>query len=317
MGRFVSSAALIWLLVSGCWDQHVLAAGWDCANKDREGRWVCGSNDPLVHPLKTQEAADSGVELGEEPSVGASDDPLNNPDSGDKTGAEDRPGLLNNKTGFKEPTAQGDPEKARISGWNCQPAMDSGPDRGWSCTLTGRDPRGFAHVVSEPGEVTENWAESRDITQEDEERFESLMGKLPVNPWVRSCAPKVGRKAPLPLMEFILTPEERLARKKAPVDIHSDFFELLGDEVTNFKGSTEMIKADQHLWADYITRNLKTDAVNAHGNVFYQDKTMIMASDSGFMDGKEGRGVYRNTQFMLPAVPGRGTSRVTHIDMRR
>jgi len=97
MGRFVSSAALIWLLVSGCWDQHVLAAGWDCANKDREGRWVCGSNDPLVHPLKTQEAADSGVELGEEPSVGASDDPLNNPDSGDKTGAEDRPGLLNNK----------------------------------------------------------------------------------------------------------------------------------------------------------------------------------------------------------------------------
>lgn len=314
MGRLVPSAIWAWLLVVSCLNNHVLAAGWDCANKDRDGRWVCGSKSPLAPPLKTQEAAESGVELGEEPSSEAPDDPLNNPDSGDKTGAEDRPGLLTKKTGFTAPTASGDPEKARASGWNCEPGMDSGPDRGWSCTLNGRDPRGFAHVVSEPGEETEHWAESPNMTREDEERFESLMGKLPVNPWVRSCAPKVGRKAPPPLMEYILTPEERLARDKAPVDIHSDFFELLGDEVTNFKGSTEMIRADQHLWADYITRNLKTDAVNAHGNVFYQDKTMIMASDSGFMDGKAGRGVYRNTQFMLPSVPGRGTSRVTHID---
>ena len=39
-----------------------------------------------------------------------------------------------------------------------------------------------------------------------------------------------------------------------------------------------------------------------------------MSSDSGFMDGQADRGVFRNSQFILPAMPGRGTSRLTHID---
>jgi len=66
-------------------------------------------------------------------------------------------------------------------------------------------------------------------------------------------------KAPPPLAEFILTPEEKLAREKAPIDIDSDYFELVDNEVTNFTGSAEMVKADQKLWGDYITRNLKTN----------------------------------------------------------
>ena len=47
---------------------------------------------------------------------------------------------------------------------------------------SGRDPRGLAHVVSEEGEETENWAESNTITREDEDRFENMMGLMPVNP---------------------------------------------------------------------------------------------------------------------------------------
>ena len=172
----------------------------------------------------------------------------------------------------------------------------------------------MAHVVSEPGEATENWAESNTITQEDEERFINMMGLLPADPWQRSCAPRVGKKRPPPMQEFMLTPEEKLAREKAPVEIQSDYFELIDNEVTNFTGSAEMVKADQKLWGDYITRNLKTNAVNVHGNVTYQDKGLMVSSDSGFMDGGADRGVFRNTQFMLPAIPGRGTSRLTHID---
>ena len=223
---------------------------------------------------------------------------------------EDQGELLKSKAPFTEPKQ--DPKK-KVAGWDCTPSMDEGPDKSWVCSLTGRDPRGIAHVVSEPGEDVENWTTASSITRADEERFETLMGKLPVNPWSRSCAPKVGKKPPPPLAEFILTPEDKLARK-GPADMHSDYFEMIDNEVVNFAGSAEMIRGDQMLWGDYITRNLKTEAVNAHGNVIYQDKGMVLSSDSGFMDNQTGRGVYRNSQFILPAVPGRGTSRITYVD---
>lgn len=281
------------------------AADWDCAKGSVGGGWVCGSKTPL-HESR---AAHATIELGADPSAG--------PDSGGDAAPEDPPERPGNKAPAGKTSPRNDPAKARVAGWNCMPGPDEGegPDRGWVCSLSGRDPRGLAHVVSEDeDEETENWAESNTMTREDEDRFANMMGLLPVNPWVRSCAPKVGKKRPPPLSEFILTPEEKLAREKAPIDIQSDYFELIDSEVTNFSGSAEMIKADQTLWGDYITRNLKTNAVNVHGNVTYKDKGLAISSDSAFMDGKASRGVFRNSQFILPAVPGRGTSRLTHID---
>ena len=283
------------------------ASDWNCQREDRSGHWVCDSKTPLTG---TSASSQREVELGEDPS-----DPLSpGTDMEVASGPEDQPQLLNSKAPFETPEQKTAPEKAKVAGWNCTPNLDEGPERNWICSLSGRDPRGLAHVVSEEGESTENWAEANTITRDDEDRFENMLGRMPVNPWQRSCAPKVGRKAPPPLAEFILTPEEKLARKKAPIDIQSDYFELIDNEVTNFTGSAEMVKADQKLWGDYITRNLKTNAVNVHGNVTYQDKGFMLSSDSGFMDGEADRGVFRNSQFILPAIPGRGTSRLTNID---
>jgi LPS-assembly protein len=283
------------------------ANDWDCARDGRSGNWVCGSKTPLTGATT---ATEREVELGEDPS----DPQPAVSEMNEASGPEDEPRLLNSKAPFQPPEPKGGPEKAKVAGWNCTPNLDEGPDRNWVCSLSGRDPRGLAHVVSEEGESTENWAESNTITREDEDRFENMLGRMPVSPWQRSCAPKVGKKPPPPLADFILTPEEKLARSKAPIDIDSDYFELVDNEVTNFTGSAEMVKADQKLWGDYITRNLKTNAVNVHGNVTYQDKGFILSSDSGFMDGEADRGVFRNSQFILPAVPGRGTSRLTNID---
>lgn len=274
------------------------APDWNCAKGGAGGAWVCGST---ASPNPARPAPGDNIELGEDPTApGAA--------------PEDQPELLRSKVPLEKALPEDNPKKP-VAGWNCAPGLDEGPDRGWICSLSGRDPRGLAHVVSESGEdETENWAESDTITREDEDRFANMMGLLPVDPWLRSCAPKVGKKRPPPLSEFILTPQEKLARDKAPIDIQSDYFELIDNEVTNFTGSAEMIKADQKLWGDYITRNLKTNAVNVHGNVTYHDKGLVISSDSGFLDGQADRAVFRNSQFILPAIPGRGTSRLTHVD---
>lgn len=275
------------------------SSDWKCAPTGDEGHWDCGAQEAL-----------SERELGEDAdSAQTRYDPL----SGESSGPEDRPSLLGHKGAFDTPLAKEQPSKAKVSGWDCQASSDEGPERGWICSLTGRDPRGMAHVVSEAGEDEENWAEANEITREDEERFLTLMGRLPVNPWTRLCAIKVGKRLPPPLSEFMLTQEEREARDKAPMEGDADFFELIDNEVTNLGGSAHIVQADQELWADFITRNLTTGALNAHGNVIYKDKTEIVMADSAHLKG-DGRGVFRNSQFILPQVAGRGTSRVTYLD---
>jgi LPS-assembly protein len=280
---------------------------WKCAPDPKTGHWSCGSNHAGEHHGKDVELGEEGQ--AQQPPQGRQLDPL----SGETTGPEDRPEMLKGKDPFNSPLAKGEPPKSKVAGWNCQPSADEGEDRSWVCSLTGRDPRGMAHVVSEAGEDDENWSESREITREDEERFLTLMGKLPTNPWTRLCAVKVGKRLPPALTEFMMSREERMARDTASTDIDSDFFELIDNEVTTFLGSAHLTQADQELWADFITRNLTNSAINTHGNVVYKDKTQIMMSDSAHLKG-DGRGVFRNSQFILPQVPGRGTSRVTYLD---
>jgi LPS-assembly protein len=202
--------------------------------------------------------------------------------------------------------------KPARSGWTCRPGEGDETGKGWDCSLVGADPRGMAHAVDEKGESTENWAESTTITREDEQRFQKMMSLLPADPWKNVCTG--GSLRPQPVSEFIVTARDRQARDQAPTEIRSDYFEMLDSEVTNFSGSAELTKADQKLWGDFVTRNTRTNAVNAHGNVIYQEKGLSLSSDTAFLDTDTDRGVYRNSQFILPAVPARGTSRLTHAD---
>lgn len=207
---------------------------------------------------------------------------------------------------------------ASRSGWSCTAGEADDSGKGWNCTLEGTDPQGMAHEVGEGTTAASaaGWAESKEITGQDEQRFGKLMSLLPANPWQNVCTAAITgiRKKQPPMSEFVLSAADREARDRAPMEIRSDYFEMLDSEVANFSGGAEMVKADQRLWGDYVTRNLLTNAVNARGRVVYQEKGFALSSDTGFMDADTSRGVFRNSQFILPSVPARGTSRLTHVD---
>lgn len=202
--------------------------------------------------------------------------------------------------------------KPRQPGWTCLPSQaEEAADKGWDCSLEGPDPRGAARVVDAASGQVENWAEATTLTREDERRLERIVSQFPVNPWQNMCA---NRARLMPMSEFLLTPEEKLARDKAPLEIQSNYFEMLDGEIANFAGGVEMVQADQKLWADFATRDVKTNAFNAHGNVLIMQKGLALSSDTGFMDSDSDRGVFRNSQFVLPQVPARGAARLTHLD---
>lgn len=304
------------------------ASDWDCAQPGADKNWVCGSKKPLPEKPKPEKAPTK-------PDILSAEDPEERAQEQARM-AEDRAAAA--KLKIEEDSGLSDYVKAELSeqelakknkqkrnsreqGWNCTAEDAAGGSDGWKCSLKGRDPRGVAHQVADNGEeedVAVNWENSSNITREDEWRFDHMMTVLPANPWRTACAgPRVGlsQHSPQPLKEFVISAEERAARDKAPMEIDSDAFELIDGEVANFSGAAEMVRADQKLWGDFVTRNLKTNTINANGNVVYLEKGYALSADTAFIEGGgSGRSVYRNTQYILPAQPARGTSRLTYVD---
>jgi len=196
------------------------------------------------------------------------------------------------------------------TGWNCR----SGGGKEWDCALIGPDPRGEAHVVAEPGEASVNWAQSANMTREDEQRFSGILTRMPANPWALSCG-RNKREWTL-ASDFLLTETDRILREKSPIEIHSDRAELIKGEASNYEGSAELARADQRLYADFITHNKESGVLNAQGGVVYREKGLSFASDTAFMQLGSDQGILRNSQFILETVPARGTARVAHIDSK-
>ena len=195
-------------------------------------------------------------------------------------------------------------------GWSCKP----GPEQQWDCGLVGPDPRGEAHPVGEAAESETGWAESSTITGQDESRFRSIMARLPDDPWRLTCGKHKSEITPSTL--FLVTPEDEVARKRAPLEIRSDSAELLHGEVSNFQGTADLVRADQTLFGDFVTHNNESGTLNAQGDVIYREKGLSFAGDTAFLRLNTDQGVLRNSQFVIETVPARGTSRRTTIDSK-
>jgi LPS-assembly protein len=194
-------------------------------------------------------------------------------------------------------------------GWTCRPHKES---RNWDCELVGPDPRGMARPVGAAGEPPEDWAQAAAITEYDEQRFERLLGMMPSNPWAGVCAR--GKREYDAAKDFLLTPKDRLARKRAPVEIHGHYGEIDDQEVATFIGAAEVKRYDQHVTGDFLSFNTEANTVKARGSVFYREKGLAFASDTAFLRLEEDQGVLRNSQFIVETMPSRGLARVVHMD---
>lgn len=198
------------------------------------------------------------------------------------------------------------------AGWSCR----AGGGKEWDCALVGPDPRGEPHVVGPVnGGPTQNWSESPDMTREDEQRFSTIVSKMPADPFLLSCSISKYEWSPATDL-FMVSEADRILREKSPLEIQSDTAELIHGESSNYQGSAEIARADQKLFGDFVTHNKESGALNAQGNVVYREKGLAFASDSALMKLNTDEGVLRNSQFILETVPARGTSRITHIDSK-
>ncbi|MGX2038817.1 LPS-assembly protein LptD [Methylocaldum sp. MU1018] len=299
----------------GLGPSYLLAAAsdWDCQRSKDDKEWVCTtkkSKAETVTATPAEPESETATPAIAGPGPGLGMEPKEKPGRPTKTR---EPALAEKaepkRTDRPVPPA---PSKSAVAdkapGWNCRPGETG---KNWDCSLVGPDPQGLPHVVAEEGQHVENWAEASTITENDEHRFRKLVDFLPADPWTNACA---GKLESAPMTEFLLTPQDKLAREQHPLEIRSDYAEMVDDEIATFTGSAELTRADQKLWGDFVTHNTVSDTLNARGKVIYQEKGLTFASDTAFLDLESDRGVFRNAQFILETVPARGTSRLTHLD---
>lgn len=336
------TACVLLLAGAGCGEARA-AAGWDCQQGGKDGKeWVCvagkGKPQPTPKPqapaaepaaMETPARSQTPVESVRPQTLPAPATPapvMAKPAPFEREQALVKPApptarpaetparrevplkRIADTTPTLESAAAKAPASGQKPGWNCR----AGAGKEWDCALVGADPGGLSHVVGEAAEATPNWAEASTITREDELRFKSVMARLPDDPWRLGCSWRKNEFTQP--TAFLMTPADRLLREKAPLEVTSDYAEFLHGEVSDFKGTVDLARADQRLYGDFVTRNSESDAVSARGNVIYLEKGLAYSSDTAFMRLKTDQGLLRNTQFIIETVPSRGTSRVTHID---
>ncbi|HLF98535.1 MAG TPA: LPS assembly protein LptD [Methylococcaceae bacterium] len=255
---------------------------WDCQQVD--GKYVCNVQKPVAATGETEAATKPPAS-----------------ESADKTSAPEEQA--------EESAGEASPENVSPGrkGWSC--AAGSGK-KGWNCALSGPDPR-RKPLPSKPSEaVAEGRAAASGastITGADELRFRSMMSVLPNDPWGMNCA------APPPGADDGISREER---ESIPMDITSDYAEMVDNEISTFVGSVDMQRADQRLLGDFVSHDKVSNTLHAKGNVIYRENDTTIGSDSAFLKLDSGVGTLRNSQFIFEKMPSRGTARVSHFDSK-
>jgi LPS-assembly protein len=257
---------------------------WDCQQVD--GKYVCNAQKSTTTPGEAGAAAEKPAAV--------------SADRGSVPASVEQPA---------EAADEAAPESvpAGRKGWSCAAGSRK---KGWNCALSGPDPR----AKPLPGKPSEAEAEgatadsgAMTITGADELRFKSMMSILPSDPWGMSCA------APPPGADEGIGREEREA---APLDITSDYAEMVDNEISTFVGSVDMRRADQRLLGDFVSHDKVSDTLHAKGNVIYRESGTTLGSDSAFLKLDSGVGTLRNSQFIFEKMPARGTARVSHFDSK-
>ncbi|HBA65399.1 MAG TPA: LPS-assembly protein LptD [Methylococcaceae bacterium] len=288
---------LFFLLVSSTCSQAYEPA-WDC-EQDGSGEWVCGADEPIAKSSKpvmvseSTEAADSPVVTQKNvPSLGRV---ANNPQEAQEANEQNQP---------PQDIIQLEPPRkiARAAGWDC--AAGEG-DETWNCSLTGTDPKGKPRVM--PDERRSFSLLSPAFDHEQELNFDIMHSQLPYDPW-ENCTTSLGAPP-----GFLSTKD---LRDETPMDIRADYSEIFDNEITGFFGNVDIVRADQRMAADTMHYDTVSQTLDAQGHVYYSEDALSLYSDTMMLKLASDEARLRNTLFISPTTPLRGSARTVYRDSK-
>lgn len=186
-----------------------------------------------------------------------------------------------------------------LDGWNCLPNSEEG---NWDCQLVGIDPKGKIQVIKEDDDLEFSLLE-RTFNQEQENAFKNLLTEFPYNPWGQCDSRQRIAKNRIPRKHL---------RENSPLDITSDYSELLDSEITGFVGHVEMTRADQHLRANKASYDTVSDMMDVQGQVYYSEDGLALFSRSASLHFASDQSTLRDALFISLDGPIRGGAKVAY-----
>lgn len=271
---------------------------WDCA-QNGGGEWVCGADAPIV---KTQKTLAAAVSNDPKPSAGSETV------SSASANAAKSVASSGEAAAGKGPSAQElvqlePPRKiAKAKGWDCS-AADG--EETWNCRLIGTDPKGKPRVM--PDERRSFSLLSPAFDHEQELTFDIMHSQLPYDPW-ETCTTSLGAPP-----GFLSTKD---LRDETPIDIRADYTEIFDNEITGFFGDVDIVRADQRMAADTMHYDTVSQTLDAQGHVYYSEDAMSLYSETMMLKLASDEARLRNTLFISPTTPLRGSARTVYRDSK-
>lgn len=314
-------------------------AAWNC-EQGKNGQWTClNQGQPAAQPTPAQpsaadkpqpkiETAQPASKSTEAPAAASA--PAIPDVSGQATAATEKtpaaaPASENKKVQVRleenrKPVFEAVPEKAKPvepsepetttasnngrQGWTCK----SGDQKtSWNCNLVGPDPKGEARSVT--ASVNESLTPSvisPTYNQSQERTFQSLRHEFAQDPWQNCSNWSASRKR--------VKPVGAESRDSATTLVDADTSEVFDGEVLNFAGSVDLHRGDQHLMADHASYDTVAETLDAQGHVRYSDSSIAMSSETVSMSLDRDQATLRDTQFIIPQAPLRGSAATIYRD---
>ena len=186
-------------------------------------------------------------------------------------------------------------------GWNCLPKSE---DDNWDCQLVGVDPKGKIQIVKEDYDDGIGLLDPA-FSRQQESAFKNLLSEFSYDPWGQCDSRQPIVKSRIPRKHL---------RETTPLDITSDYSELLEGEITGFTGNVEMSRADQHLRADMASYDTVSDMMDTQGQVYYSEDGLALFSNNASLHFATDQSVLRDALFISLDGPIRGSAKVAYRD---
>jgi LPS-assembly protein len=293
-----------------------IATDWDC-QKTKTGEWACASQLPSSNistkstPPVIEKVPEIPTMIPDEERSSAKKDIKSLPQAQNLTDIKVKfaenpapltiasPETLINTTVVEPPPK---PSGANVDGWNCSPNTE---ENHWDCQLKGIDPKGKVQTIDAEDDYSFRLL-APVFARQQEKSFKNLLNEFSYDPWGQ-CNSR-GRIA------SARRASNKSQRATTPLEITSDYSELLDSEITSFSGRVNMTRADQHLRANQASYDTVSDMMDTQGQVYYSEEGIALFSQSASLHFATDQSVLRDALFISLDGPIRGSAKVAYRD---
>lgn len=284
------------------------ATDWNC-QKNQSGEWSCITQSSPSVPLTDSEKTEE-IKLDSPPSQVST--PQQQPATGTVKITQQPESKEIQVKYAKDPAPLTAPETSDAAappqkftgqreGWSCMPSAE---DESWDCHLSGVDPKGETRTMREEDEEGFRLLE-RAYSRQQERAFKNMLTEFPFDPWGQCNDPKTA------VGTFV---SKKHLRDTTPLEIDSNYSELLDGEINDFVGDVEMRRADQHLMANKASYDTVSDMLDTQGQVYYSEDGFALFSSSASLHFESDKATLRDVLFISSDGPIRGSAKVAYRD---